>query len=175
MTRVRTRRVVRIAGFIAGVAVAVLVLMSWQVSSSRPTVGMDLRMVAIAGGELHVSKAGVFLGVTGMKPGGTGSAERGRVIVSNEGTEELSVQMGAHPSIRELDKLLMVRLRVDGRALFRGKLGELRSGTARPFALAGRERQTLEASVWLPSSASDGYQGLTTDVSLELEGKPRVP
>jgi hypothetical protein len=175
MTRVRTRRVVRIAGFIAGVAVAALVLMSWQVSSSRPAVGMDLRMVAIAGGELHVSNSGVFLGVTGLKPGGPGSAQRGRVIVSNEGTEELLVQVGAHPSIRELDKLLMVRLRVGGRAVFRGKLGALRSGTNRPFALAARERQTLEASVWLRSSASDGYQGLTTDVSLELEGKPRVP
>lgn len=166
---------VRIAGFFAGVAVAALVLMGWQVTSSRPSVGMDLRMVAIAGGELHVSKAGVFLGVTGLTPGRSGSAERGRVVVANEGTEKLSVQMRAHPSIRDLDKLLMVRLRVAGRPLFRGRLGELRSETARSFTLDGRERKTIEASVWLPSSVADGYQGLTTDVSLVLEGEPQVP
>ena len=132
---------------LAGVAVAALVLMGWQVTSSRPSVGMDLRMVAIAGGELRVSKPGVFLGVTDVTPGRPGSAEPGGVVVANEGTEELSVQMRAHPSIRDLDKLLMVRLRVAGRPLFRGRLGELRSETARPSRwMEGSARRSRQAS-----------------------------
>jgi hypothetical protein len=180
MTKLRrTDRAVRIAGFLVGVALASLALMGWTIpSSSSQSVGTDLRMVAIAGGELNASKPGVFLEAVNLLPGGTARAEKGTVVIANQGDEEVSVRMRARPTIRDLDRLLRVRLRVERDGLddtdqrvFRGTLGELRRWTAQPFTLGEGEKRALEARVWLPQSARNGYQGLSVDVTLELEAE----
>ena len=160
----------RMAGLVTGVAIAAAGVTSWKVTGGTGILGADIWVISSPVGELELSPAGPFVSGSALEPGGR--AVEGDLKVRNQTGSELSVRLRALPSLRDLDDVLMIRVELEGDALFVGRLGDLRSWSDRAFRLARGERRAVRVQTWLPPDVTDGYQGRIADISLELQAVP---
>ena len=92
----------------------------------------------------------------------------------NQTGRALIVRVRALPSSRDADSLLHARLLVDGKPLFEGTLGELRTSTEHWFQLKRGERRSLQMIVDPPRrTPGPAYEGVVVDVPVELKAEPR--
>jgi hypothetical protein len=159
-------RLARLAGVLAGVTIAIALLVSWQVPGGQRTLGADVRMEALQTGEVGVQPIHPFLSVPSLLPG---SAVSGQVTVRNQTGVPLATRLRALPSTRELDSLLAVRVSAGARTLYDGALAGLRGSGTRPFALAPAQTARLRVRASLPAGLRTGFQGRIVDVSLQID------
>lgn len=159
----RTRKI----AFLAGLLLAGVLVFSWRVPGGAGNLGADVGFTIGPIGELSVEPAGVILRAPGLEPV-PGSEGRGSVMVRNQSGVTLDATMKAAPSSVDLDLLLRVTVDARGDSLFDGTLGQLRDGTERPLVLRSGETGEIDFRAWLPTTASDGYQGRIVDVEIEL-------
>ena len=153
--------VVRAAGLITGLAVAVLFASSWQVAASDDRLGAAVRITAAGRGELDVTPTGVIASAPALRAGGP--ALTGRVELRNVTAVPLTMAVRAQPAHADLDGKLRVQVRDGDLVLVDERLGELRAGA--PLVLESGEARSLDVRVWVPAGAT-GYHGHAVDVSI---------
>jgi hypothetical protein len=109
------------------------------------------------------------LTASGMRPGRPENGKETRLGVENQTARPLELRMRARPSIRDLDRLLAVRVSAGEQELFAGRLGVLRSWTRTPLQLRSGETRPVTVRIWLPDSVGRGYEARRDDIVLELE------
>ena len=113
----------RAAGLLTGVAMAVLLLFAVRVPSSSGALGAGLRLTAVPPGDLTVSTDPVLV-ARDLVAGGR--AAQGRLRLRNISAGPVSARIRLRPADRSLDHGLNVRLQAGDRVLAAGPLGSLR-------------------------------------------------
>ena len=163
----------RLAGFLAGLALAALALTAWRVPAGARRLGADLQLSASPSGELAVAPSGVFVATTNLEPDNVGGgAVEGRLKVKNQTGTTLNVKPHALPSTADLDRLVELTLDVDGVELYRGPLGELRGGPHRPARLVPGQSAILVARAQLRPATGEDHRGRSADVPFQLRVEP---
>ena len=162
----KTRPILRLTGFLLGGLLAAAVLFSGRMPASGAAGGARLTIETQPTAGLGVSPAArSFLTARNLQPGGPES--RGELTVSAYARGESSVHLRAAVQEPALDDVLRLEITAGGRRLFRGRLAELRRWTPRGFDVAGGETRKVHFSAWIPASVRDGYQGRSSELTLE--------
>jgi hypothetical protein len=159
--------IVRTAGLLAGLAVAVTLVTSWRVDGGEERVGASVRLTASGRGELTVTPTGVLASGTALQAGGRALAAT--VDVRNITAVPLNISVRAIPSVPELDDKVAVQVKDGGLALVDGRLGADRA--AAPFVLEPGESRSLRTTAWVPAGTTD-YRGRAADVALTFDIDP---
>jgi len=155
---------VRRAGLVLGLTGAAAVLLAARVPARPHGLGLDLTVVPAPTSQLTLRPGGPILTATGLRAGG-GSA--GHVTLINPASRTQLLRVRALPSSHDLDRALMVQVTLEGRRLYSGPLGGLRTPT-RPAAIQSGDGLTLQVRVWLPPSAA-GWRGHIEDLTLSFD------
>jgi hypothetical protein len=161
-----TDRLVRPAGLLLGVLLAVAALIAWRVPGGEKTLGAAVNIEALQTGAIGVQPLHPFVNVPSLLPG---RAAGGKVALRNQTGVPMAVRLTALPSTRDLDSLLEVEVSSAGKNLYDGSLAGLRQLGTRPLRLASGESRALGVRVSLPAAARSGYQGRLLDISLQLD------
>src|SRR3954452_13908322 len=165
MTKTRSNLPLRIAGLAAGLMLAASLLYVLRFPPSDGSLGADVRLVALAPGELIVKPTDAFLTGRDLKPGG--AAAEGQLRVRNITTGPVDGRVKALASDRKLARLVHIELRSGGRVLADSSIADIRSGS-RPMRIPLGKVGTLEARVSIPRSVKGGYQAGLADVTMDL-------
>jgi hypothetical protein len=167
MAMLGTYRWARVAGFAAGLAAVAVLVAGLQVGRGAGTVGADVTFVATPTGELAIP-TGPFVKGIGLQPG---AGADGALPVRNQTGRTLAVSVRVLPSIRDLDRVLRVRMTAGGRPIYVGPLGGLRTWS-RPFHLASGTATELGVQVDLPGGSAAEAHGRIDDISLAFRSVP---
>ena len=121
-------------------------------------------MLATPTGELRVYPTGAFLRARGLGP--KDRAVRGTLLVENVSPVPGRVRVRAVAPERDVDGVIRVRVRGEGRTLFSGTLGELRRWSRGSVTLSPLEGTTLQVKVSVPPRARDSFVGRTGDATV---------
>ena len=155
------RRTVSIAGFAAGMASAVALLLGGAVPEGAAAPGLDLRLVADLTGELDVAPVGAFAAARGMRPAPGRDRIAGAAWVTNQTPVPLEVRAVAGVADDTVRPALVTTAR-----LGRGPAG-------RPVVLRAGERARLRVTAVLRrGAAADRAAGLATDVGVRFRTRP---
>ena len=168
MTKTRSNLPLRIAGLAAGFLLAASLLYVLRFPPSDGSLGADVRLVALAPGELTVKPIDAFLLGRDLKPGS--APAEGRLRVRNITTGPVDVRVKALPSDRKLARLIHIQLRSGGRVLADSSIASIRHGS-RPMRIPLGQVGTLHAKVWIPRSVRRGYQAGLADVTMDLRAR----
>jgi hypothetical protein len=162
----KTRSILRLTGFLLGGLLAAALLLSGRMPESGAAAGARLTIDARPTAELGVSPAGRdFLTARNLQPGGPEA--RGELTVSAYARGDRSAHLRAAVEEPTLDDLVRLEITAAGRRLFHGKLAELRRWTRRGLEVTTAETYKVHFSAWIPASAQDGYQGRSSELTLE--------
>lgn len=164
----KTNRIIAGLAFLAGLAVAVVLVLGWRVTPGSEALGLEMRLVVNSTGEVGVSPAGQIAVGHRLEPRTDRDGVDGRTSVRNQTARGVRLTVRARPSTRDLDNRLVVTVRAGGRQLFRGPLGELRSPTRRSLYLAAGDSARLSVSARIPARVTTGYQARIEDLTFEL-------
>jgi hypothetical protein len=165
MTKLRSNLPLRIAGLATGLVLAAGLLLSWRVPASNGRLGADVRLIALAPGELTVAPNDFFLSARDIKPG---DAPRSGILrIRNITTGPVDVRVTALPSDRVLARTAHMELSSGGRVLANGSIADLRGGS-RPLRIPLGGAARLRARVWIPRSARHGYEARFADITMNL-------
>jgi hypothetical protein len=168
----KTNRIIAGLAFLAGLAVAVVLVLGWRVTPGSEALGLEMRLVVNSTGEVGVSPAGQIAVGHRLEPRTDRDGVDGRTSVRNQTARAVRLTVRARPSTRDLDNRLVVTVRAGGRQLFRGPLGELRSPTRRGLVLAPSDSARLSVSARIPERVTTGYQARIEDLTFELRTEP---
>lgn len=168
MTKSKTSidRIARGAGILLGVTIAIALLIAWQVPGGERTLGADVRIEALQTGEIGVAPLHPFVASPSLLPG---ASLAGDVTMRNQTGVPLALRLRALPSVRDLDRLLLIRVSAGKRALYDGDLAGLRAGGTAPLVLKKASAERVHVSVALPPGLRTGFQGRILDVSLQID------
>lgn len=167
-TKPKTDRTLRWLAFLAGLAVAAILVLGWRADPGTGELGLELRVIVNSTGELGVSPAGELAVGRELRPRTDRDGVDARTAITNQTAQPVRVSVRGLPSSRDLDDLLAVTVHAGGRRLFRGPLGQLRSPTRRSLRLEPGRRAPLRVSARLPEDAASGYQARIEDLTIEL-------
>jgi hypothetical protein len=167
MTRAPQRVWTRRIAFAVGLALAAAGIFSLQVTNGSERLGANLTMETTSTGELLVRPNGSFLSGRHLT---AGELAEGRVRVRNQTGTVLAVRVRTVASSRDLDHALLVRAYADGRLIFDGQLGELRSWSSRAFEV--NVSQSADVRMVVSVAGGGGYEGRTAEARLEFRSKP---
>jgi hypothetical protein len=154
----------RRAGLAAGLIASVVALAGWRTPHGGGSLGLELAMTYQPSAQLELSPPGRVLSGSSMQPG---ESVAGELRARNLTGVTLPVHVRALPSIADLDRALLVRVEADGRSLYDGPLGGLRTATRRAVRLRSGATTTVRVTAELPIGAA-GWQGRILKVALEL-------
>jgi hypothetical protein len=166
--RLGAAQFVRAGCFLAGLAIAALLVAGWRVPAQKAP-GASLRVTAAGTSELRSTPAHPFLVASDLVPGHRVSR---KVVLTNTMAQPLAVRVHAVPVDYDLDKLLLVKASAEGRTVFAGTLGELRHWSSRSFIVPTRGQTALQTSFSLKKSGRQGYEQRTGDIKLEFKLAP---
>ena len=166
--RLGATQFVRAGCFLAGLAIAAVLVAGWRVPAPKAP-GASLRVTAAGTSELTSTPAHPFLVTSDLQPGHPVSR---KVVLTNTMAQPLAVRLHAVPVDQDLDKLLLVKASAGGKTVFAGTLGELRHWSPRSFVVPYRGQTALQTSFWLAKSTRHGYQQRTGDIDLEFDLTP---
>jgi hypothetical protein len=161
--RLGAKQFVRAGSFLAGLAMAAVLVAGWRVPAQNAP-GASLRVVAAGTSELRASSR-PFLS-SEMKPGRPVS---GQVVLTNTMAQPLAVRVHAVPDDSDLDRLLRVKATAEGKTVFAGTLGEMRHWSPASFRVPTRAQAALKTRFWLPKQTPGGYQQRTGEIKLEFK------
>jgi hypothetical protein len=166
-----THSIAKALGLLAGLALALVLLASWRVSAPAATTGAEVAFLTMPPGELTVAPAGALMRGRMLRPGGP--AVSGRAKLRNIAGARLGLRVRLAPSNPDLDRLLRATLRVGGKELAAGSLGELRAWSRRTVEIRPGESKALTAKAWLAPRAGRAAAGQLVDVTVDLRATPR--
>jgi hypothetical protein len=165
------RNLVRTAGALLGLGLALLLLLASRPGAASTPAAAWLRVAVSPAGELEIEPAPPrpLLDVRGLRPGGPAAAAG--FSIRNQTGQGLELALEADADSTALNSLLRVSLRSGGRALADGTLEDL---TLRPIRLrlGSGERAPLRLRAWLPADVLDGYAGTRVEVALNPVVRP---
>ncbi len=165
-------RLLRVAAFVAGLAIVAAAVASWRVPAGTVVPGIDLKVSATPTGELEMPRSGTFIEAHDLKPGTTHARAAGKLAIRNQTGTDLSVRVKAAASSADLDELLQMKITAGDRVVAEGSLESLSGWSKRALRLPEGTQRTLTVEAGLPDSAGRGYQGRIADVSLVFDSKP---
>jgi hypothetical protein len=167
----KTSRILAGLAFLAGLAVAVVLVLGWRVTPGSEALGLEMRVIVNSTGEVGVSPAGQIAVGHRLEPRTERDGIEGRTSVRNQTARAVRLSVRARPSSHDLDDRLLVTVQAGGRRLFRGPLGELRRPTRRSLYLAPGDSARLSVRARIPARVTTGYQARIEDLTLELRTK----
>ena len=166
--RLGAAQFVRAGCFLAGLAIAAVLVAGWRVPAQKAP-GASLRVTAAGTSELTASPTHPFLVASDLQPGHPVSR---KVVLTNTMAQPLAVRVHALPADFDLDKLLQVKASAEGKAVFAGSLGELRHWSPRSFVVPRGGQTALATSFWVDRSSRKGYQQRQAEIKLEFKLAP---
>jgi hypothetical protein len=162
----RLQTIARVLGVLAGASLGVAALAAWRVPGHDVGEGATIALVVRSGGGVDVRGGGpaaATLAATGPH-GGLGR----QLLVATASGQRVAIDAGA--SAPDLDAILRVSLRLNGRSLFAGSLWALRrAGLRLPASVA--TRRELDVRLWIPNRQLTGFERHHETVVLTLEGE----
>lgn len=155
-------------GLAVGLLLAALLVLDNRMPRGTGTLGADVVFAVTPTGELSIKPSGPFLSATQLRPGPEARAPVGSLEAFNQSPVPLQVHLRGLPSLKDIDQALWVSVQAEGRQLFRGPVGDLRTWTSQFLTLASGEKATLTVRTWLPPSAPQGWEGRVATVDLEF-------
>jgi hypothetical protein len=151
---------------LAGVATAVVLLLTWQVDGGTRVPAAKVKLVTASAGELDVAPAGVTAEGAAIRAGG---AALNRVLtVKNATAAPRDVRFAGTPTNGELNEAIHVSVRAEGRSVFSGTLDGFRHGSE-PLRLDAGEGAKVEIRMLIPAEAPvDTWRARTVSVQLDL-------
>jgi hypothetical protein len=148
-------------------------LMIWtlRVPASSEDPGAEVRLTAVSSGELSASPAKPFVSTRELRPSSRRDGATGSASLTNVTAERVEVAVRADSSAPELDRLLRVRLTIDGRPWYGGSLAGLRREAKSGPNLTSGHTARVRATVWLPRSVRHGYEARRADLALHFESR----
>jgi hypothetical protein len=168
-TRPQSDRWLRRSGFALGLAAVAVALLTARVPAAPHGLGLDLTVVATAPETVTLRPPGPLFTASGMRAGG--KAARGSVTVVNAGDQGERIRLRALLASDDLDAALMIDASADGRRLYRGPLGGLRSAATTPLELGPGDGFVLRVDAWVPVGAR-GWRGHIEDLTLSFQTEP---
>lgn len=166
--RLGATQFVRAGCFLAGLAIAAVLVAGWRVPAPKAP-GASLRVTAAGTSELTGTPAHSFLVASDLQPGHPVSR---KVMLTNTMAQPLAVRIHAVPVNQDLDKLLQVKASAGGKTVFAGTLGNLRDWSPQRFVVPAGAQAALQTRFWIAKSARYGYQQRTGDIKLEFHLAP---
>jgi hypothetical protein len=163
--RLGAAQFVRAGCFLAGLAIAAVLVAGWRVPVQKAP-GASLRVTAAGTSELMSTPAHPFLVTSDLQPGDQVSR---KVMLTNTMAQPLAVRVHAVPVNQDLDRLLMVKASAGDQTVFAGTLGELRHWSSRSFVVPTGAQTALQTSFWIAKSTRHGYEQRTGDIKLEFK------
>ncbi len=146
-----------------GAAAVVAVLASWAPSGAQSVAGTTVSLTMNRTATLEITPTGQIL-ATSLQPAAARTAQVG---LRNIGERPSQVRLRIEPVTGEADPYLGFEIRTDGRRVFRGPLGALRSWTGTAIHLRSGQavRLTIRVALLdtLPAAAELPEQALTID------------
>jgi hypothetical protein len=164
----KSYRWARRAGFAIGLALSLVLAVSWQVPAGTGRLGLDVQVIANQTGELSVDPTGVFVEGMALEPREGRDAAHGTTMIRNTTGRTLDVRMRLVPESRDLDQVLLVDAEARGKPLFAGLLGSVRGWSSNAVRVKPGEAIELDLRVQVPAGAGDGYRGRIEELALEL-------
>ena len=158
----------RRAGFAFGLALSLVLAVSWQVPAGTGRLGLDVQVIANHTGELGVDPTGVFVEGMALEPRAGHDAAQGKTTIRNQTGRTLDVRIRLVPESRDLDRVLLVDAEARGKPLFAGLLGTVRGWSDNAVRVKPGERFELDLRLQVPAGAGDGYRGRIEELALEL-------
>ena len=143
-----------------------------RVQGGGEALGADVTFASSPTGELSTSPIGPFVQGLNLEPGRARQPAVGSVKLHNQTGSDLALRVRAVPSISDLDDVLEVRISAIGQDLFVGTLGRIRDWSSESVQIPSGETTALSVNAWIPSTATDGYQGRIADIAIEFRTVP---
>lgn len=162
----RLQTIARVLGVLAGAALGVAALAAWRVPGHDVGEGATIALVVRSAGGVDVRGGGpaaATLAATGPR----GGLDRSLLVAT---ASRRLVVMKAGASAPDLDAILRVSLRLNGRPLFAGSLWALRR-TGLPFTSSAGTRRELDVRLWIPTRQLTGFERHHETVVLTLQGE----
>jgi hypothetical protein len=159
------RNLMRLAGAMLGVGVAVAVLVASRPGAAGSPLPASVHVAVAPAGELEVTPSPprpVFAN-DALLPGGRHAV--GSFQVRNQTGTGLAIGLWAHANSSAFNGLLRVRVLSGGRPLADTTLEGLQRRPVR-LDLASGQRSDLRLEAWLPRDILSGYEGRLVNVSL---------
>lgn len=159
------RNLVRAAGALLGVGLALTLLAVSRPGAAVAPAPASVRFLLAPVGELEISPAPPrpALAARGLRPGGPRAS--GQFELRNQTGEELVVRLGAATDSSSLDGLVKVEIRAGDRLLTETTLQGLGLHPAK-LRLASGQRARLRLAAWLPVDVLTGYEAAQVEVTL---------
>ena len=153
-----------------GAVVALSGVLASRIPGGDGTLGADVRVFSAPSAGVSISPSGLVLTAPQLRPG-KGDRSAG-LQVSNRLAGKVLIRVRAATSTGGLDGLLWIQIEDGGGVMFRGPVGQLRSWTQTAALFGPGEGRSLRVTTWLPGTVRAGYEGVTTDVTLEWKTEP---
>ena len=164
-------RLHRFAAFAAGLVLVPVVIWALRVPAPRDDPGAQVRLTAVSSGELTASTAKPFVSTRDLRPSSRRDGATGSATLTNVTAERVEVAVRADSSAPDLDRLLRVRLTIDGRPWYGGSVAGLRREAKSGPNLTSGHTARVRATVWLPRSVRHGYEARRDDLALHFESR----
>jgi hypothetical protein len=159
------RNPARAAGLLAGIGVAVTLILVARPGAVVAPAPASLRVAVTPVGELEITPPPPrpVLVARGLRPGGTRAS--GGFLIRNQTGRGLAIALRADADSTSLDGLVQVRARTGGHLIAETTLEGLRLRPLR-LRLASGQRARLRLEAWLPKDVLGGYEGSRVEVLL---------
>lgn len=159
-------------GFLVGGAVALVALGGWTIPRGSAAPTARVAVVAAPSQILDVGPHGRVIESSRLAPSAAADGLHGSLTVRSATADTTLVHVAAAAADHELDRVLALRLRANGRVVFTGLLQELRGRGSRPFRLPSHASARIAVSAWIPASTTAGYQARLETVTLRFRTRP---
>lgn len=138
--------------------------------ADAPAPSASIRLGTLATGELAISPIGKpVLEGTALRPGGPG--ETGAVSIRNETPKALDVSLRTSAIQKELNGSAWIQVTDGGDTILRTRLRDAHAWSRSTLHLNPGEGSRLNARIWIPAGAPEGWQAARGDLTLEFRGK----
>lgn len=157
-----------------GLLVGFCVVAAWIAFAGQPAdapaPSASIRLGTLATGELAISPIGKpVLEGTALRPGGRG--ETGSVAIRNETPKPLDVSVRTSAIQKELNGSAWIQVTDGNDTILRTRLRNAHAWSRSTLRLNPGQGTRLNARIWIPSGAPDGWQAARGDLALEFRGQ----
>jgi len=165
------KQALRGAGLLAGAALAVHALPTFQIPDGPPPLPLVVDATVVRSGEVGTVGGSVLLSEADVRPGPQGRATGGLELASETSSPvDVTVQDIGLPI--GLENELWVRVTLGDAVVFDGSQEHLRSAPSTAVRVAPGAEVPIGITVSLPPGAPDGHQGRHTELKLRVASPP---
>ena len=157
-----------------GLLAGFCIVAAWIALAGRPAdapaPSASIRLGTLATGELAISPIGrPVLEGSALRPGGRG--ESGTVKIRNETPTALNVSLRTSAIQKELNRSAWIQVTDGSETIIKTRLADARRWSNGSVLLKPGEGRRLDARIWIPADAPEGWQAGRGDLTLEFRGR----